>query len=291
LRRGKLTEEQAAEHPQRSIITRALGVDPEVDVDTRTYSARAGDVVLLCSDGLTSMISEKQVAAVLNHEPDLDRAAEQLIAEANAAGGRDNITVVLFRLEEVEGTVAGDGEQPTMVGMSQPQHDASVGPDTAEVAGARAGAAPASTMTAAPSAAAGPTSGAAPRRPPAARTPAADRPPTQARRTRRPARLAKPVAALVTIVVLVFLIGGGGYLATRQLFFIGTNNQGIVTVYRGLPYDLPLGLHLYETYYVSGTPLASIPTARRNEMVNHQIRSQSDAVSLVHAAELGQLTR
>jgi protein phosphatase len=291
LRRGKLTEEQAAEHPQRSIITRALGVDPEVDVDTRTYSARAGDVVLLCSDGLTSMISEKQVAAVLNHEPDLDRAAEQLIAEANAAGGRDNITVVLFRLEEVEGTVAGDGEQPTMVGMSQPQHDASVGPDTAEVAGAGAGAAPASTMTAAPSAAAGPTPGAAPRRPPAARTPAADRPPTQARRTRRPARLAKPVAALVTIVVLVFLIGGGGYLATRQLFFIGTNNQGIVTVYRGLPYDLPLGLHLYETYYVSGTPLASIPTARRNEMVNHQIRSQSDAVSLVHAAELGQLTR
>ena len=58
LRRGKLTEEQAAEHPQRSIITRALGVDPTVEVDTRTYAGRAGDVVLLCSDGLTSMISE-----------------------------------------------------------------------------------------------------------------------------------------------------------------------------------------------------------------------------------------
>ena len=289
LRRGKLTEEQAAEHPQRSIITRALGVDPEVDVDTRTYSARAGDVVLLCSDGLTSMISEKQVAAVLEGEPDLDRAAERLIAEANAAGGRDNITVILFRLEEVEGAATPDGEQPTMVGMSRAQSDAAVGPDTAEVPPPGAGAAPASTMTASRGS---PTTPKAPaRRVPTVRTEGADRRPGDVRRTRRPARLAKPVAALVTVVVLAFLIGGGGYLATRQLFFIGTNNQGIVTVYRGLPYDLPLGLHLYETYYVSGVPLATVPVARRNEMVNHQIRSQSDAISLVHAAELGQLTR
>ena len=65
LRRGKLTEEQAAEHPQRSIITRALGVDPIVEVDTRTYAGRSGDVVLLCSDGLTSMISEQEIAEVL----------------------------------------------------------------------------------------------------------------------------------------------------------------------------------------------------------------------------------
>ncbi len=101
VKRGKLTEEQAAEHPQRSIITRALGIDPEVEVDTWTYGARAGDVVLLCSDGLTSMISEEQIAAVLSSEPDLDAAADRLIDEANEAGGRDNITVVLFRLEDV----------------------------------------------------------------------------------------------------------------------------------------------------------------------------------------------
>ncbi len=60
VKRGKLTEEQAAEHPQRSIITRALGIDAEVEVDTWTYGAREGDIVLLCSDGLTSMISEGQ---------------------------------------------------------------------------------------------------------------------------------------------------------------------------------------------------------------------------------------
>ena len=71
IRRGKLTPEQAAAHPQRSIITRALGIEPEVEVDTWTYPMRAGDVVLLCSDGLTSMIGEPQIAAVLaaEHRP------------------------------------------------------------------------------------------------------------------------------------------------------------------------------------------------------------------------------
>jgi protein phosphatase len=277
LRRGKLTEAQAAEHPQRSIITRALGVDPEVDVDTRTFNARAQDVVLLCSDGLTSMINERQVAAVLQEEPNLERAAERLIAEANAAGGRDNITVVLFRLEDVEDAedgAGGEDEQPTMVGMSR-----GTGDGNTATASPRADRAP-------PSASGSPAA-----RAPLARRQRTERPPKGARRTRRPARLAKPVAALVTTLVLIFLIGGGGYLASRQLFFVGTNNQGIVTVYRGLPYNLPLGLHLYETYYVSGVPLAAVPPARRKEMVNHQIRSQSDAVSLVHAAELGQLTR
>ncbi len=283
LRRGKLTEEQAAEHPQRSIITRALGVDPEVDVDTRTFIARAGDVVLLCSDGLTSMISEKQVAAVLREESNLDRAAERLIADANAAGGRDNITVVLFRLEDVADAEDGarGADQPTIVGMSQ------AGASGNTVTAAPAGTAPAPSPRAAAETAP---------RIPAARAPVtsprgSEPPPRGTRRSRRPARLAKPVAALVTALVLLFLIGGGGYLATRQLFFLGTNNQGIVTVYRGLPYNLPLGLHLYETYYVSGIPLTAVPPARRNEMVNHQIRSQSDAVSLVHAAELGQLAR
>ncbi|HEX8978014.1 MAG TPA: Stp1/IreP family PP2C-type Ser/Thr phosphatase, partial [Solirubrobacteraceae bacterium] len=145
LRRGKLTEEQAAEHPQRSIITRALGVDPQVDVDTRTYSARAGDVVLLCSDGLTSMIPEKQVAEVLQQEPDLDRAAERLIAEANAAGGRDNITVILFRLEEVaDGSGQGE-DQPTVVGLG----GASAGPGAGTADQTRAGTGT-GTVTAAP---------------------------------------------------------------------------------------------------------------------------------------------
>src|SRR5947209_11377323 len=87
VRRGKLTEEQAAEHPQRSIITRALGPEPEVEVDTWTYPVRAGDVLLLCSDGLTSMITEEQVAEILGETAALEDAAERLIREANEAGG------------------------------------------------------------------------------------------------------------------------------------------------------------------------------------------------------------
>jgi len=101
VRRGKLTEEQAAEHPQRSIITRALGPEPQVEVDTWTYPLREGDVILLCSDGLTSMVSEELVATVLARSESLEAAAQGLIDEANGAGGRDNITVVMFRLEEV----------------------------------------------------------------------------------------------------------------------------------------------------------------------------------------------
>jgi serine/threonine protein phosphatase PrpC len=279
-RRGKLTEEQAAEHPQRSIITRALGVDQEVDVDTRTYGARAGDVVLLCSDGLTSMISENQVAAALREVSDLDRAAERLIAEANEAGGRDNITVILFRLEEVEDGASPSGEQPTMAGL----------PAEGQAAGSAAASAAAATASGTLTSARPATTSGTAARVPLARTQGRSRA-GDGRRRRRPARLAKPVAALATVLILMFLIGGGGYLATRQLFFIGTNSQGIVTVYRGLPYDLPFGVRLYEPFYVSGVPVQVVPPARRGEMINHQIRSQTDAISLVRAAELGQLTR
>ena len=119
VRQGKLTEEQAAEHPQRSIITRALGIEGDVEVDTWSYSMRAGDVVLLCSDGLTSMIGEDTIGRILGGETSLDRAADQLIGAANDAGGRDNITVVLFRIEETDPAhSAGDeANAPTVVGM------------------------------------------------------------------------------------------------------------------------------------------------------------------------------
>jgi PPM family protein phosphatase len=94
----------------------------------------------------------------------------------------------------------------------------------------------------------------------------------------------------VATLVVVFLVGGGGYLATRQLFFVGTNGQGIVTIYRGLPYTLPFGIPMYETFYVSGVPIQFVPSQRRSEILNHDLRSQASAISLVHAAELGQLT-
>ncbi len=274
VRRGKLTEEQAAEHPQRSIITRALGPEPQVEIDTWTYPLRDGDVVLLCSDGLTSMVSEELVATVLGRSESLEAAAQGLIDEANGAGGRDNITVVLFRLEEVGSEPGGD--QPTLVGMAAPPGDIAVvaqrtpAPSPASPGGASA----AGTQTRA-------------RRARLARTQGAPPPPAP-RSGRRHARL---VAAVVSTLVVLFIIGAGGYLASRQLYFIGTNPQGIVTIYRGLPYDLPAGIRLYESYYVSGVPATSIPADRRNQVLNHHLRSQSDASNLVKALELGQVSK
>jgi serine/threonine protein phosphatase PrpC len=304
VRRGKLTEEQAAEHPQRSIITRALGIEHEVLVDTWTYPMRDGDVVLMCSDGLTSMIGEAQIAAVLASEPDMDRAAERLIAEANDAGGRDNITVVLFRLEDVGGDGAGSEDQPTQVGLVIGAHDRDTAPvnrDTEvdspptapEPPPARSSAPGATTLTVAPPAAR--VSESSRSTPPLVR-PAPPRRPVAAGggsspRRRGEGRFFKPIAALISIVIVLFLFGGGGYLASRELFFIGTNPDGIVTVYRGLPYDGPLGLRLYEQVYVSGVPAGDVPADRRGPLLNHNLRSQASAISLVRAAERGQLSR
>src|SRR3954452_21166368 len=101
--RGKLTPEQAETHPQRSVITRALGPEPSVQVDIITEPAQAGDLFLVCSDGLTSMVREPQLKPLLvGFEGSLEELGRSLIGAANDAGGRDNITVVLFSLEEVE---------------------------------------------------------------------------------------------------------------------------------------------------------------------------------------------
>jgi protein phosphatase len=274
VRQGKLTEEQAAEHPQRSIITRALGPEPEVDVDTWTYPVRAGDLLLLCSDGLTSMISEDRVAEILTEAHSLQRAADALIREANEAGGRDNITVVLSRFEEVKDGTAFD--QPTMV------------------AGMAAAETPAGSARAPAKAARGERDGAAVAVAPAPTSAPARLEPRQERvgqPRRRDRRFGKAAAALVAILVVLFLVGGGGYLASRQLYFIGTNPQGIVTIYRGFPYDLPAGIHLYETYVVSGVPAALVPADRRHQFFDNQLRSQSSALNLVRELELGEITR
>ena len=96
IRDGKLTEEQAAVHPQRSIITRALGVDSSVEVDVYSLVLQGGDRVIICSDGLTSMVRATGIAEILREQPDPTAAANALVDAANAAGGEDNITVVVL---------------------------------------------------------------------------------------------------------------------------------------------------------------------------------------------------
>ena len=260
VRRGKLTEEQAAEHPQRSIITRALGPEPTVEIDTWTYPVRADDVLLLCSDGLTSMVPEERVEQILTSTPDLGAAAQALIDEANAAGGRDNITVVLARMEDVEAALGAGHDQPTQIGIPAvaEREVNGVGEEPAPVVAATAGA------------------------------------PARRIRVRSRIRLRVPRrvgAAVTAALVVIALIVGGGYLASRQLYFIGTNAQGIVTIYRGFPYDLPAGIHLYETFYVSGVPASIVPSDRRGAILNNQLRSQKDATNLVRDLELGRIAK
>ena len=104
VRSGQLSPEEAVIHPQRSVITRALGSDPDVDVDTFSIPAQEGDVFMICSDGLTSMVDDDLILETVekNHS-DLRRAAKALIGAANKRGGEDNITVVFFEIGEDHG--------------------------------------------------------------------------------------------------------------------------------------------------------------------------------------------
>ena len=99
VRRGELSAEEAELHPQRSVITRALGTDPNVDVDIFTYQSQPGDIFLLCSDGLTSMVDVATIAEIVSSNRNhLDAASRALIKAANDRGGEDNITTVLFAI-------------------------------------------------------------------------------------------------------------------------------------------------------------------------------------------------
>jgi PPM family protein phosphatase len=118
VRSGKLSPEEAETHPQRSVITRALGTEPDVDVDTFTVEARSEDLYLLCSDGLTDMISADEIHSLLADSDDLDLAARSLIEAANARGGEDNITVVLFQIGD-----RGEVERTAQLPVVGPEAD------------------------------------------------------------------------------------------------------------------------------------------------------------------------
>jgi PPM family protein phosphatase len=259
VRQGRLTPEEASEHPQRSIITRALGPEPDVAVDTRTFRARPADVFLLCSDGLTSMIDEGTVADVLRSPGDLRSAGLALIRAANEAGGSDNITVVLFSLEAVGSAAPDDdvpvGDQPTIIS------NAALG---AELSAGLEAATPAATVR--------------------TRQPRMPDPAPPKRRRRR-----VPVT-LIALLILAGLVGAGGYIASQTVYFVGTNQDGLVTLYRGLPYDLPAGVHLYTPNYVSGVSAQSLSAGRRSKLLDHKLRSHDDGVTLVRQLERGQLS-
>ena len=105
VRRGILTEEQAATHPMRNYITRAVGTEPSIQVDTLALERQAGDRWLICSDGLHGLLSRDELQQLMAGE-DMEEAADQMMREALDRGGRDNISLVLVWDEMPEREVA-----------------------------------------------------------------------------------------------------------------------------------------------------------------------------------------
>jgi serine/threonine protein phosphatase PrpC len=104
-----LTDEQKSELP-KNVITRALGMQDHVVVDLQHDDPRPGDVYILCSDGLSGMVSDNDIEQIVTVAPDIREACRKLIQRANERGGEDNITAVLIQLEERDAVTAGDGE-------------------------------------------------------------------------------------------------------------------------------------------------------------------------------------
>jgi protein phosphatase len=261
-RSGQLSAEAAENHPQRSIITRALGPEADVEVDAHTHTARDGDVYVLCSDGLTGMIGDADMEAILRGAGTLAEAAESLVKAANQSGGKDNITVVLFRLGEDDGAPPADDD--TLSG-SETVHQGLTVDDVQTAVREQERSAVRAPVT---------DTGPAPRR----------GLPTHARRSRGRRALVAASALLVAAGVVA-----GAYLGISRVYFLGTDDSGLVTVYRGVPYALPLGLDLYSEQYTSSVPARALGRARRERLLDHEWRSRADAEDLVRQLERGTL--
>lgn len=274
VREGRITPEEAEEHPQRSIVTRALGAEAHVLADHFTWRAKDADVYVICSDGLTDMVKpERVVGEILAGAGSLGEAGRALVEAANAAGGRDNITVVLFRVEEIA-TARSNVSEETMVGG---------GLTTADVRAALA------EQAAAPGTRGQPAGRAA--------DPRGDD--TVSRRVPLPAsttkvkkdrsRMGSIVRTLGFFAVFGLPVLLAAFIATQSVYFVGTNDEGFVTLYRGLPYDLPAGVDLYTPNFVSGVATEELASPAQKTVGSHELRSRQDGEDLVRQIELGRL--
>ena len=302
VREGHLTPEAAQRHPQRSILSRALGTEPVVEVDAFAAEVHAGDVLLLCSDGLYSMVEETTMGAVLEAIDDPLRAARQLVREAKNEGGHDNITVIVVRFDE-----AGDEatEGAGAAGAAAAAESATAVLDTGgevtaplplgdaardEVPGEESQAVRSVAADADESAAAGEELPAAvdtegeheqgEPSPSAAESaaPADQAGPGTAPR-RRPRRRLWLIVAVVVLLVAAFAIGA----VLSGVYFVGVDN-GMVSVYRGLPWSVG-GVHLYGLYLRSTTPVDVVEPGLRRRVEAHELHRKAAALELARRAQ------
>lgn len=208
---GQITREEAASHPQRSIVTRAIGVSREVDVDSMTLDLEPGDQLLLCSDGLTGVVDDQTIAQELSGRHAAQETLQRLVEAANEAGGPDNITAILLRVTSDE-EPSPPGGSPVVVTT----RDTESTDDWARRLGNYGSLGKASPW-------------------------AADED------EGRGGRGGKIVAIVFGVLVLVGLLAGGAYYLLSQEYFIGLDDGGVV-IYQGLDLDLgPLELaHIVE---------------------------------------------
>lgn len=253
-RKGQLTDAQAEDHPQRSIITRALGPEPEVQVDVQTVPAQDGDVFLICSDGLTTMLDDETIGRILARATSLQAAVRALVDEANRAGGRDNITVVTFRVEDTAAPAASNpGVRPeegaTLIGAGA-EEEGLTGTEVRRRAAAEA---------------------------------------ARKRREELDARKGggrwKAVAKVAAVLLVVAAVAFGAWYGNRQIWFLGTDDAGRVALYRGAPYELPFGIELYGERYSIPVQTESLSARRQDAVTGHKLRSRDDAVSLIEDIE------
>jgi serine/threonine protein phosphatase PrpC len=276
IREGRLTEEQAAVHPQRSIITRALGVEPDVEVDVYPVRLHAGDRILLCSDGLSTMLRSDDIAGLLRRESDPTRAANLLVDAANAAGGEDNITTVVVDVEDdgadpfapapasvspsvttttPEALAGTDAAAPALPARGDVDDATTAIPVTDLPDGGKSMGAATAAGTAAPDAtraqpavpAEAPTS--APEKQPGAALPEgataaqalAARERAERKKERHPVRSAGRFARFVVPILLILglAVGVTAWYA-RRTYYVDFDRDGTVTIYQGRPGGLLL---------------------------------------------------
>lgn len=245
VRSGDLTRDEASEHPQKNLITRALGADKEVEVETSVLPVESGDRLVLCSDGLTDMVPEPRMLEILTFYPeDPERAARALVSAALDAGGVDNVTVVVVDVKE-EDRPAGSAHRG----------------DTQEM------------RAIVPGEAGG---GAERRRRPRARSSArAKRPAARAKRGRSGRTLVAFIRALAVVLVLA-AAATPVYLWGQSRYFLGFDEDEVV-VYQGLPYA-PLGYELNEEVRRTGLMESDVKERYRDEIENHRLYSSEEQV-------------
>jgi PPM family protein phosphatase len=269
VRSGKLAPEDADSHPQRSVITRALGPDPDVDVDTFSVPVQPGDVFLICSDGLTSMVPDDVIGGVLEeHHDDLQEATRALVQAANEAGGEDNITVICFEIaaSDAEPVVAAPVAGPEEVELEEDDEDT-----LDELSGV-----PTASIT---------TIG------PAPVLEDLDRRRQEAEEAEAPAhrkkRRSRVPLVLLGVLVLVLLAIAALWGISRA-HFVGAQEDGHVAVYQGLPWDITDGIHLYRAVYVSPVIAAQLTRQERQRIFDHDLgdlQSKSSAMDSVRELE------